>query len=245
VFLLKGISANDGHTMQRQSVQQSTESCTNAKTSASFERTVEMSRFILVAILLMFSFVTGCATASGALYFSPTPDVVTVPVSTATIEPTLIIKTVLPASTATMPQWTPMPLSTATSTAESQRKVLEKWQIEFTFSGGIAGLRRIVELSDTGQLTVTDQKINRRVAAHVSETELSEIATLVANAQSVTPSGRLPNCRDCFEYGLGISMDGQRFLFKVNDMSLTESGLESLIKALVRLQDKALSGQKP
>jgi hypothetical protein len=79
----------------------------------------------------------------------------------------------------------------------------------------------------------------------VSATELAEIATLVANAKSVTPSGRLPNCRDCFEFGLEIKIDGQQIVFKANDLSLTESGLELLIKTLVRLQDKALSGQKP
>jgi hypothetical protein len=129
--------------------------------------------------------------------------------------------------------------------AGGQTKTPGKWQIAFNFTGGITGLRRVVELSDAGPLTVIDEKTNRRATMQVSATELAEIATLVANAKSVTPSGRLPNCRDCFEFGLEIKIDGQQIVFKANDLSLTESGLELLIKTLVRLQDKALSGQKP
>jgi hypothetical protein len=128
-----------------------------------------------------------------------------------------------------------------TAIVASETTVPERWHIHFTFSGGIAGLRRIVELADTGQLTVKDEKTNRWGTMQLSATELAEIATLVAKTKSITSSGHLPLCRDCFEYSLDIRLNGQLFSFRANDLSLAESGLESLIQTLVRLQDKALS----
>ena len=203
-----------------------------------------MRRFVLVTIILMFSAVTGCTIVSGALDLSPTPGIATKPASTVTIKPSLTANAILPTSAATsMSQRTTPPLSTATSTTASQHKVLEKWQIEFALSGGVAGLRRTVELSDTGQLTVTDQKASRQVVAQVPATELAEIVSFLPAVERFQPAGRLPACQDCFQYELGVSMDGQRFSIQLNDLVMVESGLAPLINALVRLQERALSGQ--
>jgi len=122
-------------------------------------------------------------------------------------------------------------------------EILRLWKIKFTLSGGLRGLQRVVELANTGQMTVIDQKNERQVTIQLSEEDVTKIAGLVEEAAHLPPAGQLPNCADCFVYNLNMQMDSQYFSILVNDINLAESGLAPLVNILMDLQERALSGQ--
>jgi len=130
-----------------------------------------------------------------------------------------------------------------TITPVIEPRMSEQWRIEFNMSGGFAGIMRSAELSNTGQLTVTDEKAKKRVTAQVPEAELMEIASLITQIQPAQPGSILSNCRDCFRYRITIRRDGEQFFFQCDDTTLDKSGLAPLINTLAHLLDRALSGQ--
>jgi hypothetical protein len=134
------------------------------------------------------------------------------------------------------------PVSATPAAVAAQRTAVENWQVTLRLSGGFAGLQRELELSSTGQVTAIDRKLNKQVKTEVTETELTEIASLVTKAQPY-PSGRAERCRDCLEYHLDVRADSRRFSTDLDDTNLTSSGLEALIKALITVQNRALAGQ--
>ena len=123
------------------------------------------------------------------------------------------------------------------------RPVRQPWQIEFVQSGGIAGVMRSLSLFSAGQLEAWDRKVNKRVTAQLPEKEVAEIESLLAGAQSYRPTGRPPQCADCFQYDLTAQWRGERFDIRLNDRNLPGSSVEPLFNALVKLQERALAGQ--
>jgi hypothetical protein len=63
---------------------------------------------------------------------------------------------VLAACTPLVPSPTPLPPPTTIATSAA-----EHWQIQLHVSGGIAGIRRTINVSGDGQLTVVDEKIHQ------------------------------------------------------------------------------------
>jgi hypothetical protein len=117
----------------------------------------------------------------------------------------------------------------------------DRWRIVFQLSGGIAGLDRQLEVTSTGELVAQDRRRGTRVAAQTTANELAQIASLVAAAKSVDP-GRQTACRDCLLYDIEIDARGRSFVFHLDDLSLPNSGVEPLVKALMNLLDRALAG---
>ena len=136
----------------------------------------------------------------------------------------------------------PSPLVYATATIEP--KTSKGWQIKFTMSGGFAGLRRSIELFNSGQMIATDQKTNKQINVQVPEAEMEKISFWVIHAQPALPVPRRSNCKDCFEYEMTIYREGGEILsFWFNDITLEKNELAPLINTLAHLQEKALSGQ--
>ncbi len=135
------------------------------------------------------------------------------------------------------------PPSVPSATATRERQELGQWRIRLSISGGFAGLRRSAELSSTGELTVTDQKRNKKVTVQVPQAEMERISSWVLQARPTQPQPRLSNCRDCFEYELTILRDGEILSFWFNDVTLEDAELAPLVNTLARLQEQALSGQ--
>lgn len=116
----------------------------------------------------------------------------------------------------------------------------ENWHIKLKISGGFAGYRRTMELSSKGQLSVIDQKSSKQAIAQISEKELRDIALCINSNKLIQPSGRLPNCRDCFQYVMEVRTNENEFTIQFNDLSLAGSGMESLVSMLLSLQEKTL-----
>ncbi len=141
-----------------------------------------------------------------------------------------------PAATeADVPAATPVPASTPTL------MVADEWTIKMTHSGGIMGLMRTVEISSDGSYTVIDERINKTVSGELSESELAELQEIVASLDYNT--GQKPNpggCADCFVYVLEIQGTEKNLNLQLDDISLPESGMETLVKFLRELIDSAL-----
>ncbi|MBI5675431.1 MAG: hypothetical protein HZC48_06340 [Nitrospirae bacterium] len=135
-------------------------------------------------------------------------------------------------------------LSAPYLSAERAGAMSENWRIFLELSGGFSGLRRTIELTDTGRMTVIEQKSAKQIVRQIPEKELAEIALLAENVKSLQPSGRLMNCRDCLQYNLIVRMNGQQFSIQLNDLSLPGSGIEPLLSILFNLQKRALAGDQ-
>ncbi len=144
---------------------------------------------------------------------------------------------------------TPEPLK---STLESPKSTPElpksnlpaldgNWKIKMTHSGGIMGLSRSIEISSDGKYTVMDERASKTITGELSTDELSKLKEQVSASKYIpasNPDGR--GCADCFVYDLEIQGSGEKFNIQLNDISLPNSELESLVAYLRGLIEAAL-----
>jgi len=110
-----------------------------------------------------------------------------------------------------------------------------------THSGGIMGLARSIEISSYGKFTVTDNRSNKTVTGELAADDLSKLNELLASTAGHSagkPNGRV--CADCFIYDLEVHKNEERFVVQLSDITLPNSGYESLINQLRGLIDTAL-----
>lgn len=139
-------------------------------------------------------------------------------------------------STSKTPAATPAPASTPTMPG-----VGEEWIIKMTHSGGIMGLMRSVEIASNGNFTVTDKRIDKTVTGKLTDEELTQLGELISAAGNFSTGGPgLGVCADCFIYDLEIQSSGKKFAVQLDDLSLPESGLETLVGFLRGIADSAL-----
>ena len=141
------------------------------------------------------------------------------------------------------PLSTPEPFKTPITEAQaSALPALDgDWTVKMTHSGGIMGLSRSIEISSDGNFTVVDERANKTVTGELSADELSKINEQVLSAEyipAVKPDGM--GCADCFIYDLEIQENGKKFAVQLNDISLPNSGLESLVTQLRGLIETTL-----
>jgi hypothetical protein len=116
-----------------------------------------------------------------------------------------------------------------------------EWTIKMIHSGGIMGLSRSIEISSDGKFTVMDEHAAKTTSGELSADELSKINEQVISAEYIPaakPDGM--GCADCFIYDLEIQRNGEKFSVQLNDISLPNSGLESLVSNLRGLIETTL-----
>jgi hypothetical protein len=129
----------------------------------------------------------------------------------------------------------PEPLKTPTVKAPA---LDGEWTINMAHTGGIMGLSRSIKVSSDGKFTVIDERANKTVTGELSADELSKLqeqASTFAYTPPTPPDGLI--CADCFIYTLEIQGSGENFSVQLNDISLPNSGLESLVIYLRNLID--------
>jgi len=115
------------------------------------------------------------------------------------------------------------------------------WTINLNQSGGIMGLSRVIEIRADGGYSVTDPLGGKTVKRKLGSAELSKFKKLVAESAYITTEKPLPSvCADCFVYNLVIESSGSRFSVVQDDISLPNSGLETLVAYLRDLMAAAL-----
>ena len=130
--------------------------------------------------------------------------------------------------------------ATPQATSSGPLDLGQTWNIKMHHSGGIMGLSRSIEISADGKFTVTDERTDQTVEGQLSSGESTQLRKLVTTAK-ITPVAQpdQTGCADCFVYALEISGNGKPFTAELNDITLPESGLESLVLFLRDLMDKS------
>lgn len=133
---------------------------------------------------------------------------------------------------------TPMPEKTITSNLPAPNG---EWMVKMRHSGGIMGLSRSIEISADGNFTIVDKRTERTINGELSAAGLSKVEELISSSNHVSPTkAKGMACTDCFIYDLEIRTDGEEFSIQLNDISLPESGLASLVDYLRNLIDTTL-----
>ena len=98
-----------------------------------------------------------------------------------------------------------------------------EWKIEFTLSGGIAGLSRSLTISNSGNAIVQDLKKREIHESSLSIDEIEKIAELLAKACPFENERSDISCADCLSYKLFISMNGGQYSLDINDLNIPEN----------------------
>lgn len=115
------------------------------------------------------------------------------------------------------------------------------WSITFTQSGGFIGVLRTVTITSDGKVTALDERENQAGTIRLTEAELTELERHISVARLIRPAEKDSACADCFIYDLQIESGNARFNVQLDDVTLTESGLQPLIQYLLDLMERALS----
>lgn len=135
------------------------------------------------------------------------------------------------------------PAANNSISTERDNETSRTWMIEYSISGGFAGINRQLALSSNGLMTVTDEKIKKHIEHKVSQEQLKEISNILEqldfSAHDKSPS-ILSKCADCFRYSLSIKKDDKKGGIVLDDLSLQGSKYIQLIRLLSSLMDESL-----
>lgn len=132
----------------------------------------------------------------------------------------------------------PEPLKTSTTKPPA---LDDEWTIKMNYSGGFMGLSRSVEILSNGKFTVVDERRDKTITGELTADELSKVSEQVMSFE-YTPASKPDgmNCADCFIYDLEIQANGKRVAIQLNDINLSNSGLEPLVDHLRGLIETTL-----
>ena len=139
----------------------------------------------------------------------------------------------------TMASTPSLPAKEAASTPNPPAKTAEEWTVKMMQSGGIMGLSRSVEVRSDGTYTVTDERLDKTVTGNLTGNDLRELNELMTST-SFVPQKPPGICADCFVYDIQIQVDGSNLNVKLDDTSLSNSGMEPLVVLLRGVMDAAL-----
>ncbi len=119
---------------------------------------------------------------------------------------------------------------------------ISQWTtITLNHSGGFIGLSRSIEISHDGKFVVSDDRAKQSIRGELSAQELSALNNLIASVASIpVATPKQSGCADCFVYALQIQGSGKNPGVQFDDVTLPESGFESLVIFLRDLIDKSL-----
>jgi hypothetical protein len=131
----------------------------------------------------------------------------------------------------------PVPNPTAplapTASAQQIPALSGDWHMTITQSGGIMGMERTLEISSTGETTLTDARSHASSQAHLSAERLAALTKLVAGSK-YQPAAMPSGCADCFIFDIQISSAGENFQVQLNQIDLVDSGLQPLVDFLAQ-----------
>jgi len=140
------------------------------------------------------------------------------------------------------------PNSASAVTSLSGGNQAAMWRIRFTQSGGFAGLQRELDVTNAGEVIARDVRRNREVKVRLDDAEVARLSALLAQAPpdaAATSALASSQCRDCLEYGVDATADGQRIAAHLIDTELDASGFRPLVTALVEILTRSLATTQP
>ncbi len=116
----------------------------------------------------------------------------------------------------------------------------QQWTIQFSYTGGIAGFNRKLEINSSGQGTATDARTGKTAKVQLTSAQLSQLQKFAVEAV-FQPATQPSTCADCFVYTIQIDNgSGTPFVAQMDDVSLESSGLSSLVEFMRNVTDNAL-----
>jgi hypothetical protein len=117
------------------------------------------------------------------------------------------------------------------------------WKITFVRSGGFAGQTSIMDIYDSGELTLLTDGQDPETRTTLAEADLVRIEELFSPLCTDNKVGSYPPCPDCFNYSLTVEMDGRVHRAEANDSTLNKSFARPLIELLITVLNQTMQAQ--
>ena len=162
---------------------------------------------------------------SGCGGFSPAP--IALPTQPEQALPTPAVEQTLPTPTGDQ-------VSPKLTEGQAMPKLAGNWQISLAQTGGFAGVSRRLEISSSGEMTLTDERSQQHSTTQLPANKFAKLKDLVA-ATEYRPITQPMSCADCFIYDLQIDNGSEKFQVQIEDVNLPNSGLQPLISFLAEM----------
>jgi hypothetical protein len=123
---------------------------------------------------------------------------------------------------------TPTPAALPTQAAQRLPELTGDWHVRLAQTGGFAGVSRTLEISSNGEVTITEERINRKDITQLPADKLARLKELIA-ASEYRPVLQPLACNDCFIFDLQIENGSEKFKMQIDQINLSETGLEPLV----------------
>ena len=136
----------------------------------------------------------------------------------------------------TEPTSIPTLAATAISTQPAQKlpQLTGAWHIRLAQTGGFAGVSRTLEISNSGEMTITEERINKNKTIQLPPDKFAMLKELVTTSE-YRPITQPMGCADCFIFNLQIDNGSEKFQVQLDQVNLPNSGLEPLVGLLGEL----------
>jgi len=122
------------------------------------------------------------------------------------------------------------------------------WSVEFSVSGGFAGVRQHLEVYQNGRVTGVDEKLKKSVTGNLDQQDFAEMQKLVewrtVTLSSAQEKSRDLNCYDCYNYSVVSTLNGRKISRQYGGLNITENNERKLIQLLSKVLREQLSNSK-
>jgi len=133
--------------------------------------------------------------------------------------------------------------------SENQRSASSAtWSVEFSVSGGFAGVRQRLEVYQNGRVISVDEKLKKSVTSNLDQQDFAEMQKLVewrtATLSSSPEKSRDFNCYDCYNYTVVSTLNGKKISRQYGGLSIARNNERKLIQLLSKVLHEQLSSRK-
>lgn len=113
------------------------------------------------------------------------------------------------------------------------------WSVQFSISGGFAGVRQHLEVYQNGRLIAVDEKLDKKVTGELATKDVAEIQKLVkwrtGNLSPLPEKSRGSGCFDCFVYTVVSTLDGKKISKNYTGLNLVAENEKQLVSVLSKV----------
>lgn len=118
---------------------------------------------------------------------------------------------------------------------------VRSWTVDYTLSGGFAGLMQRLSVTSGGKLVAVDNRSGRQVEKTLAHPLLQELDALLLQLESAPAAQSRPaiasRCADCIEYRLQAAINGEPYGYTARSgesMPPANAQLNSYLSSLLR-----------
>ncbi len=119
---------------------------------------------------------------------------------------------------------------------KSSTIVTKQWMVVLLETGGIAGFMHNISIDSSGIIVINDLKVSKSFRKKLNARDLNKLSRLVQRAHKLEASNTIgtfrQRCVDCISYKLSIRWQNKQQLAVVNDINLSKSVYNKIIRFL-------------